>query len=195
LTPGGPVFGRKFRRNKQQKYPTGILLSLEKAMANKNDFTPEEWTKVLESIVAAGLAVSAVDPSGWWGTLKEAAASTPGLSAAKRSPNSNELITAAVADFERSNNGSILAMRERFAQAEPAECVQRSIASLREVSAIVDAKAPDEAAAFKTWLRDISQKVAEAAVEGSFLGFGGVRVSDAERATLRDISRALGIAS
>ena len=68
-------------------------------MANKNDFTPEEWTKVLESIIAAGLAVSAVDPSGWWGTLKEAAAGTPALAAAKRDPNSNELIKAAVAGF------------------------------------------------------------------------------------------------
>ena len=157
-------------------------------MANKNDFTPEEWTKVLESIMVAGIAVSAADPSGLWGTLKEAAA-------AKRDPNSNELIKAAIADFETSSEGSILAMRERFAQAEPAECVQRSLASLQEVSAIVDAKAPDEAAAFKTWLREISQKVAEAAVEGSFLGFGGVRVSDAETATLRDISKALGMAS
>jgi hypothetical protein len=36
------------------------------------------------------------------------------------------------------------------------------------------------------------QKVAEAATEGSFLGFGGVRVSDAEKATLDDISKALG---
>ena len=123
-------------------------------MANKNDFTPEEWTKVLESIIAAGIAVSAVDPSGLWGTLKEAAAGTPALAAAKRDPNSNELIKAAVAAFERSDDGSILAMRERFAQAEPTECVQRSLASLREVSAIVDAKAPDEAAAFKTWLRE-----------------------------------------
>ena len=26
-------------------------------MADKNDFTPEEWTKVLESIIAAGIAV------------------------------------------------------------------------------------------------------------------------------------------
>ena len=43
-------------------------------MANKNDFTPEEWTKVLESIIAAGIAVSAVAPSGWWGTFKEAVA-------------------------------------------------------------------------------------------------------------------------
>ena len=164
-------------------------------MANKDDFTPEEWTKVLESIVAAGLAVSAVDPSGWWGTLKEAAASTLALLSAKRDPNSNELILAAVADFEKSNNGSILAMRERFAQTQTAECVQRALASLREVSAIVDAKAPNEAAAFKAWLREISREIAEAAVEGSFFGFGGVRVSDAERATLRDISKALGMAS
>jgi hypothetical protein len=166
-------------------------------MANKNDFTPEEWTKVLESIMVAGIAVSAADPSGLWGTFKEAAASSLALASANRDPNSNELIKAAIADFERSDEGgsSILAMRERFAQAEPTECVRRSLASLREVSAIVDAKAPDEAAAFKTWLCEISRKVAEATVEGSFLGFGGVRVSDAETATLRDISKALGTAS
>jgi hypothetical protein len=35
--------------------------------------------------------------------------------------------------------------------------------------------------------------VAEAAVEGGFLGFGGVRVSKAEAATLDDISRILGL--
>ena len=51
---------------------------METAMANKNDFTPEEWTKVLESFIADGIAVSAVDPSGLWGTVKEAAAGHPG---------------------------------------------------------------------------------------------------------------------
>src|SRR5262245_33961898 len=87
--------GANFDVINQQKYLARTLLSLETAMANKNDFTPEEWTKVLESIIAAGIAVSAVDPSGWWGTLKEAAAGTPALAAAKRDPNSNELIKAA----------------------------------------------------------------------------------------------------
>lgn len=164
-------------------------------MATKSDFTPEEWSKVLESIIAAGIAVSAVAPSGWWGTLKEAVAGLPALTAAKRDPKSNDLIKAAIADFERSRDGNILAMRDRFAHAEATECVQRSLASLREVTAIVDAKAPGEAAAFKTWLRDISQKVAEATVEGSFFGIGGVRVSAAETATLRDISIALGMAT
>ena len=58
------TLGANFDAIKQQKYLARTLLSLETAMANKNDFTPEEWTKVLESIIAAGIAVSAVDPSG-----------------------------------------------------------------------------------------------------------------------------------
>jgi hypothetical protein len=47
--------------------------------------------------------------------------------------------------------------------------------------------------AFKTWLRHTSQAVAEAATEGGFLGFGGVRVSEAEKATVGEISGALGL--
>ena len=87
-------------------------------MANKNDFSPEEWTKVLESIMVAGIAVSAADPSGLWGTLKEAAASSSALAAAKRDPKSNELIKAAIADFETSEGRSNIqnAMRKRFSQ-------------------------------------------------------------------------------
>jgi hypothetical protein len=63
---------------------------------------------------------------------------------------------------------------------------------LREVSAILNAKAPQEAPAFKAWLQTISQNVAKASSEGGFLGIGGVQVSDAEKATLADISKALG---
>ena len=56
---------------------------------------------------------------------------------------------------------------------------------------LLDAKAPNDAAAFKTWLRDIGQKTAEAANEGGFFGFGGVPVSELEKATLADIANAL----
>lgn len=52
-----------------------------------------------------------------------------------------------------------------------------------------------EAAAFKTWLRTISSKVADAATEGGTLGFGGVKVSDKEKATLNDLAKALGVAA
>ena len=41
-------------------------------MANKQNFKPDEWTKILESTMLAGMAVSAAEPSGLWGALKEA---------------------------------------------------------------------------------------------------------------------------
>jgi hypothetical protein len=163
-------------------------------MANKQNFTPEEWTKVLQSAMLVGIAVSAADPSGLWGTLKEAAAASSALAAARSDAGSSQLIKAVASDFETSQGRSDVqkAMNDCFAGAHPADCVQRSLANLREVSAILDAKAPDDAPAFKTWLRGISQRVAEAATEGSFLGFGGVQISNAEKATLDDIARALG---
>lgn len=73
--------------------------------------------------------------------------------------------------------------------------VQRSLESLREVSMILDAKAPEDSAPFKTWLRSLSQTVAEASMEGGFAGFGGIRVSESEKATLADISKSFGIES
>jgi hypothetical protein len=39
----------------------------------------------------------------------------------------------------------------------------------------------------------VGQKVAEAAKEGGFLGFGGTLVSDQEAATVREVSTALGV--
>jgi hypothetical protein len=66
---------------------------------------------------------------------------------------------------------------------------------LKQAAAIVAAKAPGEAAAFKGWLQHISQAVAEAATEGGILGFGGKRISDAEKATLAQISGTLGLAA
>jgi len=163
-------------------------------MANKQNFTPEEWTKVLESMMLAGMAVSAADPNGLWGTLKEAFASKSAIAASKFDPGSNELVKAAIADLETTEGRSAIqeALRKHVASAKPTEIVQRSLDNLRVVSAILDAKAPGDAAAFKALLRGISQKVAEASVEGGFLGIGGVQVSDAEKATLADIAKALG---
>src|SRR6476620_2770567 len=103
------------------------------AMGNKQNFTPEEWIQVVESVMLSGIAVSAADPSGVWGTLKEGFASSSALKAAKVDANSNELILAAVAEFETSQGRSDIqqALRERFAGAHPAECVARSLTGRR----------------------------------------------------------------
>jgi hypothetical protein len=164
-------------------------------MANKQNFEPDEWTKILESTMLAGMAVSAAEPSGLWGALKEAFASSSALAAAKSNAGSNELVKAVVAEFETKEGRAAVqeALRQRLAgAANPADAVQRSLVNLRDVSTILDAKAPQDAAGFKVWLQVISKNVAEASSEGGFLGIGGVQVSDAEKATLADISKALG---
>jgi hypothetical protein len=165
-------------------------------MANKLNFMPEEWATLLESTMVAGIAVSAADPSGLWGTLREFYANSAALDAARRDPHSNELVRAVIADLDTAQGKDKLqkALQKRFADVtNPADFIQRSLVSLKETSAILDAREPTDAAAFKAWLLGVSKKVAESASEGGFFGFGGVQVSDAERATLDDIAEALGI--
>ena len=52
-------------------------------MANKQNFKPDEWTKILESTMLAGMAVSAAEPNGLWGALKEAFASSSTLASSE----------------------------------------------------------------------------------------------------------------
>jgi hypothetical protein len=164
-------------------------------MANKASFSPDEWTKVLQSVMMTAIAVTAAEPSGLWGTLKESMVTGHALLEAKRDAGSNELIKAVVADFETSEGQAAAreGLRAKLLGSKPAEVKSKSVAAVREAAALVDAKAPGDAAAFKAWLRHISQAVAEASTEGGFLGFGGVRVSEAEKATLAEISGALGL--
>lgn len=40
-------------------------------MADKSNFTPDEWKVLLQGVMAAGIAITAAEPSGLWGLLKE----------------------------------------------------------------------------------------------------------------------------
>jgi hypothetical protein len=101
------------------------------------------------------------------------------------------LIKAVVNDFGGAEGSAARDGLNRFRQSKPAEMKEACIATLRQAAAIVDTKAPGDAAAYKAWLQQISQHVAEASKEGGFLDIGGVTVSDAEKATLTEISSAL----
>lgn len=165
-------------------------------MTDKSNFAPDEWKLLLESVMMAGIAVSAAEPSGLWGLLKESFASGSALVSAKMDAASNLLVKAVAADFETSEGRSSArdGLSEQLKGKKPAEIKAQCIETLRQVGALVDAKAPGDAAAFKGWLRQISQHVAEASKEGGFLGIGGVQVSEAEKATLTEISSALKLA-
>jgi hypothetical protein len=170
---------------------------MEDDMADKQTFAPDEWTKILEGVVVSGMAVTAAEPSGIIGLLKESFASAGMLAKAKSNPAANALVKSVVDEFTTSEGRTRVqeALSKRFSGASPAEIRDQSIDVLRQVSTLVDAKAPQDAPAFKSWLRDISTKVADSASEGGFLGIGGEKVSAAEKATLGDIAKALGVAA
>jgi hypothetical protein len=166
-------------------------------MPDKSNFTPDEWKLLLESVMMAGIAVTTAEPSGLWGLLKESFAGGSALATAKMDPKANMLIKAVVADFETADGRSTArdGLNEKLAGCKPAEIKAKCIETLRQAGGVVDAKAPGDAAAFKGWLRQSSQHVAEASKEGGFLGIGGVAVSEAEKATLTEIASALRLAA
>ena len=69
-----------------------------------------------------------------------------------------------------------------------AEAIARRIGGTVVIKAQVHAGGRGKAGGVK-----LARNPAEAADEGGFLGFGGVQVSDKERATLGELSNALGI--
>ena len=74
---------------------------------------------------------------------------------AKADPGSNKLVKAVVAEYETPEGRSSVqeGLRKLLAGSKPADAVQRSLANLREVSAILAAKAPGDAPAFKAGMK------------------------------------------
>ena len=165
-------------------------------MATKADFTADEWKLLLQSPLIAGVAVSATEPSGLIGMMRESMASARALIAAKTDPNADALVKAIGSEFETSEGRGIAqdGVKTAIAGAKtPAEIVSKALDSLKAASAVLNAKGGPDATPFKTWLAGVAKSVAEASPEGGFLGFGGIQVSETEKATVAQIAVALGV--
>lgn len=162
-------------------------------MADKSSFSGDEWSRIVGSPFLAGMAVTLADPSGLWGTLKEGMASATALLDARKDAGAAALIKAVVAELETSEGRTLArqAFKAELTAKTAAELKGQAIQALGAVSRLLDEKAGPDAAAFKAWLGGIAERVAAASKEGGFLGFGGVAVSDAEKATLEEVAAAL----
>jgi hypothetical protein len=162
-------------------------------MPTKTDFTADEWSAIRRAPFNAGLVVVAASPSGPFGVLKEMFAVGKTLADAKLHGSSSDLVKALVADLETAD------ARQEPAPAElqgktPDQMRAAALEACRQAAAVVEKKAgPDEAQAFKSWLVSVGHKVAEAAKEGGFLGFGGTLVTEKETTALKDLASALGV--
>ena len=166
-------------------------------MEYRDKFSDQEWRAVLGGVFMTGFAVTAAQPSGLLGMIKEGIASRRALREAGKSGSTNALVKS-VATALRSPRGRKITNEfagNSLRGAGREDLKPRAIAAVREAMAIVERRTPEDALAFKEWLLQIATRVAQASKEGSFLGFGGAKIGEAESMTLSEIAAVLRINS
>ncbi|QIG50374.1 hypothetical protein G5V57_23175 [Nordella sp. HKS 07] len=153
-----------------------------------------------------GSAIAASAGSGLFGTGKELFANANAVLDGLKSYPGNPLIkqllpdpagdrAAAVEKMKRTRDWTTARLRAKGVD-NGEKLRALVIEDARAAAAVLASKAsPSEAAEYKQWALSIAEKVASAATEGGFLGFGGERVSAAEKALIADVRNALGVAA
>lgn len=162
-------------------------------MAFRDEFAPEDWARVVGAPMLAGMAVTAADPGGLWGAVRESAATAGALRGTAGAAGDNALVAEIIAAYGTPEGRDMArgVLKAEVRGKQPAEVVDAALDELGAVAALVASKAPEAAEGYKDWLKTVASKVAEAGTEGGFLGFGGVKVSEAEKATLARLETAL----
>lgn len=165
-------------------------------MAKQDTFTAEEWTllRLAPSLIAGGVAAS--DPSGLFSSIKEAAAGARGMADAFKTGGNLELFAALAADRSIPGLPDPKTMVGEGSRDQQMQNFKTAVLErVKSAADLVARKAsPEEATAYRRMLVDIAGKAADASNEGGFLGFGGVRVSDKEKAFIAEVGKAAGIA-
>jgi hypothetical protein len=160
-------------------------------MTTKADFTEEEWTRLERGPLVAGMAITFADPGGPIEALKESLAAVKTIAETAKTGSDSELVDALakdVAEKAQRRENPLKGFKPKGTMAG-----EEILDELRTVSEIATQKATaEEAAAYRQWLLDAAQRVADAAKEGGFLGFHAVRVSEGEQKMLDKLGEVLG---
>ena len=160
-------------------------------MAGKADFAADEWSLLCKSPMLAGMVVVAASPSGPFGVIQEMVAM--GKHIAETKAKGGDGLVSAVVNEITTREGIERAKPTDIQGKSPDQARAYALDQLKQVAALLRQKAPGDATAFSQWLQEVAERVASAAKEGGFLGFGGTLVSEQEKAALRDTAAALGI--
>jgi len=160
-------------------------------MTSRTDFTDEEWQRLGRAPLVAGMAISFADPGGPIEALKETNASLRTVLQAAESGDHGAFVQAVakdVAELARHRHNPMHDFKPRGADAR-----QEIEDEMRAVNALLVAKTtPEEADAFREWLKQSAQAAALAAKEGGFLGFKAERVSENEQQMLERLGAIFG---
>jgi hypothetical protein len=159
-------------------------------MTGRADFTDEEWTRLKRAPFVAGMAISLSDPGGPIELVKETAATLKTVTGAAEQGARGELVGAVATDVAADAKAHKNPLGEF--RAKGALAGQEVLEELAAVNGMVSAKAsPEDAEAYRAWLKDAAQEAANAAKEGGFLGFHAVRVSEGEQRMLDKLAEVL----
>ena len=119
-------------------------------MAGKSDFTAQEWEQLQKGVMGSALFVSTSDP-GLFETFKEAGTAAKHMAAGRQSQSQlvKDLAQERPAGFGITTRAQ--------------ELEQETLAALRSAAAALQAKAPDDVAAYRQFVLDVARSVAEAA--------------------------------
>lgn len=150
----------------------------------KEQFGENDWKNLVSLPYAVSMTVMAAAPSilGAWGETKAMVQEPPKLAAASGS----ELVSLISTDMQP-NAKDLIKEQQNLMKQDQMGYRSRTIEACKSAAAALSAVPPDEAEAYKKWLLQIGEKVAEAAKEH------GVVVSDPEKAALAEIAGALGL--
>ncbi len=124
-------------------------------MAGKADFTEQDWETLHKGVTGAGLLVSVSD-QGFFDSFKEAGALAKHLAGARK--DSSSQLVRELAETRGTGFG---------VTSSPAEVEGETLEALRAAVATLESNAPDEVEAYKSFVLDVAQSVAEAAEGGS----------------------------
>jgi hypothetical protein len=168
-------------------------------MTTKADYTENEWEQIRTAPAAVGMYIVAADPRGF-DMFKEMIATASAVRKHQPDAPAQELVAAILADMPEASPARAESEQvEESSGTTPTTEVNESdlskeaiLSKVLEAVSVVETKAvPAEATAFKAWLVEIADSVANAAKEGGFLGFGGQRVTEKEKAALAELKQAL----
>ncbi|NND91336.1 MAG: hypothetical protein HKN42_10770 [Granulosicoccus sp.] len=174
-------------------------------MSIKDAFNDDEWFLLSSMPGLVGAAMSTAAPSGIIGTIKEMSAAMRASVHGRQAYPDSELIDSLITKAENWEEAreKIADYRERAEQRVRSANVRSrdelqslALQDCRAAARLVEERCSEkESHTYKMWTVSVARSVAEAAREGSVLGFGGERFSPAERELLQRIESTLGIAS
>jgi hypothetical protein len=177
---------------------SGVELNLNKAIEAASATTGnlslgDEDLKALRiAPMLVGMFVSMASPSGFIGTAKEAGAVASMLNEAAGSAPAGSLLAKIFAGGASGNDHESVYKMMRDAKG-PDELKGVLLGAIKQAGTVIGKGSAEESGAYKQMLVSAATKVAEASKEGGFLGFGGVKVNDAEQAAIAEIKSALGV--